>query len=64
MSDRNSIIDKLKEARKETPGIEAIPCEECQSPVGAEVQRITEKYCPDCYLEIKFGIIPKARGRY
>jgi len=53
------LLAKLNQAQNETLGcVETFECEECSSLFGPEAKRITEKYCADCYKEIKWGLIP------
>lgn len=59
-STRN-LIDKIREAAEETVTRQtASTCEECHCLYGPKVNELTKKFCASCYLEIKFGIIPKA----
>ena len=58
------IIEKVKEARKATvrQGID-LECGECTSLYSQSINEITKGFCPDCFLEIEYGIIPIIRGR-
>lgn len=65
MVDLTELITRI--SRAEEAGFSSsrhLTCHECGGEYAPTLQKITGAYCPDCFLEINYGIIPRQKTSF